>query len=243
MFYKHLLEIKYRIFFSFIAWSFLTINCYFFKETLLYLFVKCITDYNCDNKFYFLTTHVTEVFIIYLQLSYFIANQLTLFFVSYQFFVFISSGLYTFERLYISNTGITIFVCWIMMVLLLNYFIFPTSWDFFFKFQTFTLIQAIPFYFEAKLSECWAFYIVIYYISCFVYQLAIFFFIFLNLFKTNFFIVKKLRKIFYFAFLVIATFITPPDTLCQLIIGAVLTLAYELLLIHLLLKIELICFK
>ena len=48
-------------------------------------------------------TDVTEVFVTYLQLSYFIANQITFIFICYHIFVFISTGLYQFEYVYFKN--------------------------------------------------------------------------------------------------------------------------------------------
>lgn len=240
MIYKYLLEIRYRAFFSFIAWSFLILNCYFFKETLLYTFIKFSWIHNYNNTFYFLITDVTEVFVTYLQLSYFIANQITFIFICYQIFVFISTGLYQFEYVYFKNISIIILICWIVFVLILNKFIFPASWSFFLQSQIFVPVKTLTFYFEAKLSEYWIFYTTIYNISHFTYQLIVFFLIFLNLFKTNFLIVKKLRKVWYFAFFLVATCITPPDVLYQLLISICIIIIYELILIYLLLKVEFI---
>lgn len=243
MIYQYLLEIKYRAFFSFIAWSFLTINCYFFKETLLYIFIEFSSVHNDNDTFYFLITDVTEVFMTYLQLSYFIANQITFIFMCYQVFVFISTGLYQFEYIYFKNITLTILICWCMFILILNNIIFPASWSFFLQFQNFVLVQTLTFYFEAKLNEYWIFYKTVYHVCYFAYQLIVFFFIFLNLLKTNFLTIKKLRKVLYFAFLMIATCMTPPDVTHQVIISICIIIIYELILIYLLLKIEFINFK
>ena len=243
MIYKHLLEIKYRAFFSFIAWSFLVTNCYFFKETLLYVFIKFSSTPNCNNIFYFLITDITEVFMTYLQLVYFITNQITFIFIYYQIFTFVSSGLYKFEYNYLKRMSLMILVCWVVFVLILNHIIFPASWNFFLQFQNFVLVQTLTFYFEAKLNEYWLFYTTVYYMCFFAYQLMIFFFIFLNLFKTNFLIVKKLRKVLYFIFFLVATTITPPDVAHQLIFSICIIVLYEFFLANILLKIELINFK
>jgi len=240
MIYKYLLEIRYRIFFSFIAWSFLLLNCYFFKEILLFTFIKLSWIHNYNSPFYFLITEVTEVFVTYLQLSYFIANQITFIFICYQIFVFISAGLYQFEYVYFKNIGIISLICWVVFILILNNFIFPASWNFFLQSPNFFPVRTLTFYFEAKLSEYWTFYTTIYNISYFTYHLIVFFLIFLNLFKTNFLVVKKLRKVWYFAFFILATCITPPDVVYQLIISICIIIIYELILIYLLLKVEFI---
>lgn len=243
MIYKYLLEIKYRAFFCLITWSFLTLNCYFFKETLLYAFIKFSSTHGPSDMVYFLITNVTEVFVTYLQLSYFIANQITFIFICYQIFAFISGGLYRFEYIYLKRTSLVILIYWVIFIFLLNYTIFPVSWNFFLQFQNFIAVQNLTFYFEAKLDEYWTFYKTVYSLCSFVYQLLVFFWIFLNLFKANFLVIKKLRKIFYFAFFVTATCITPPDVTHQLITSICIIMVYELILIRILLKIEFINFK
>ena len=135
MIYKYLVEIKYRAFFSFIAWSFLTLNCYFFKETLLFGLIKVNSVHNSFETIYFLITGITEVFMTYLQLAYFTANQIAYLFFCYQFFAFLSTGLYRFEYFYFKNITIIILVGWVIFVLVLNYIIFPASWKFFLQFK------------------------------------------------------------------------------------------------------------
>jgi len=238
MFYKYLLEIKYRAFFSFIAWISLILNCYLFKETLLYAFIKFNSFYNNYEPTYFLVTSVTEVFTTYLQLSYFIANQVTFWFICYQIFIFISTGLHKFEHAFLKTTSIVIVICWVLFLWALNCVIFPVSWSFFLQFQNFMFAQNLTFYFEAKLNEYWIFYITIYHLGCFAYQQIVFFWILLSVFKTNFLLIKRLRKILYFIFFVIATVVTPPDVTHQLITSVCIIIIYELILISVLLKIE-----
>lgn len=238
MIYKYLVEIKYRAFFSFIAWSFLTLNCYFFKETLLFGLIKVNSVHNSFETIYFLITGITEVFMTYLQLAYFTANQIAYLFFCYQFFAFLSTGLYRFEYFYLKNITIIILVGWVIFVLVLNYIIFPASWKFFLQFQNFISPQNLTFYFEVKLNEYWVFYIAMYHLCYFVYQLIVIFWILLNLYKTHFLMIRRLRKILYFSFFVIATFITPPDVIYQLITGICMVILYELILIYILLKKE-----
>ena len=68
-------------------------------------------DSNKNSLLYFLTTDVAEVFIAYLQLSYYIANQITVIFISCQLLAFVSSGLYLFEYIYLKNIILAITIC------------------------------------------------------------------------------------------------------------------------------------
>jgi len=239
MIYKYLLEIKYRLFFSFVAWSFIMVNCYYFKETLLYVFMRFSIKPNNNNLLYFLTTDVAEIFIAYINLSSYVANQIAVIFICCQFFFFLSTGLHMFEYTYLKTILITTIVCWLMFVFVLNSFIFPTSWDFFLKFQEYLSSQNLTFYFEAKLNEYLIFYKSIYYLCNLIYQTIVLFFIILDLFKNNLLIVKKLRKIFYFSFFLLSTFITPPEVIYQITISICIILIYELITIHMILKTEL----
>jgi len=243
MIYKYLLEIKYRILFSVIAWSFMMVNCYYFKETLLYVFMGFSLKSNKNYLLYFLTTDVAEVFIAYIQLSYYVANQITMVFIYCQIFIFLSAGLYVFEYAYFKIIVVATIFFWVLFVFILNSFIFPTSWNFFLKFQEFLSFQNLTFYFEAKLNEYLVFYRSVFYLCSLIYQIVILFFIFLYLFKTNLLIVKKLIKIFYFLFLIVSTFLTPPEVIFQLIISICIIIIYELVTIHMIFKTELVKFR
>ena len=98
--------------------------------------------------------------------------------------------------------------------------------------------QNLTFFFEAKLNEYLVFYTSIFYLCNLVYQIIILFFIFLDLFKTNILIVKKLRKIFYFVFLICSTLLTPPEIIYQLMISICIVIIYELITIFLIFKAE-----
>ena len=240
MIYKYLLEIKYRFFFSLFAWIFVILNCYYFIVVLLYVFMRFSIKSNDTGLVYFLTTDVAEVFVAYAQLSYYIGNQMVLIFIYLQVFVFLSTGLYPFERSYFKAVMVITIVGWISCVLTINNLIFPTSWNFFLRFQEYLSFQNVIFYFEIKLNEYLKFYKSIYYLCTLLYQIIVLFFIFLDLFKTNLFIVKKLRKVFYLFFFIFSTFLTPPEVIYQLIISIFIIIMYELTIICVIFKNELI---
>lgn len=240
MIYKYLLEVKYRIFFSLIAWSFIVINCYYFKETLLYVFIKLSLSPNYTSLLYFLTTDVTEVFTVYVNLSYFIANQTIILFLGYQLFTFLSTGLYRFEYVYFKIVSITIALYWLSFIAILNVFIFPASWLFFLEFQEFLSIQNLTFYFEAKLNEYVTFYKSVYYLCNTIFQIIVVFFIILDLCKANLLILNKFRKVFYFVFFCFATVITPPDIVYQLLTSICIIIIYEITTVYIIFKNELL---
>lgn len=219
------------------------VNCYYSKETLLYVFMRFSFKSNQTNLLYFLTTDVAEVFIAYIQLSSYIANQITMIFLWWHSFLFLSAGLYKFEYIYWRNILITTLAFWTACIFMLNNFIFPISWNFFLRFQEYLLFQNLTFHFEVKLNEYLIFYKSIYYLCSLIFQAAVSFFIFLDLFRTNVFIIKKLRKIFYFLFFILSTFATPPEVIYQLAMGICTILIYELLIVYMIFKTKLSIFK
>ena len=61
----------------------------------------------------------------------------------------------------------------------------------------------------------------------------------LDLVKLNLFLIKKFKKICYFFFAILATFVTPPDVIQQLITGIFIIVIYELIIFNVIFKYEL----
>lgn len=243
MIYKYLLEIKYRAGFSLITWSFLVGNCYYFKETLLYVLMRSSFQSKKNNLLYFLTTDVAEAFMAYIKLSSYVANQITMMFLLYHSFLFLSAGLYKFEHAYGRLIITTTIFCWTTCIFMLNNFIFSTTWDFFLKFQEYLSFQNLTFHFEVKLNEYLIFYKSTYYLCNLIFQTVALFFVFLDLFRTNLPMIKKLKKFSYFSFFVLSAFVTPPEVSYQLVMSICLIFIYELVIFYMILRTELDSFR
>jgi Sec-independent protein secretion pathway component TatC len=152
--YTYYLEIKNRIFLSLICWLFVSIVCYFYKETLLFLFIS-FSNYGVltGSKPYFIFTDVTEIFSVYAQLIFFISNQILFIKLNYHVLMFLSLGLYKFEYTNLKFAFKVLLSSWIISIFLLNKFLMPLSWHFFLSFQDETHLKTISLFFEAKLSE------------------------------------------------------------------------------------------
>ena len=88
----------------------------------------------------------------------------------------------------------------------------------------------MPIFFEAKLKEYINFYINMYTLTLISFLGII---ILLQLIRTlslKLKSIKRIRKLFYFIFLILATLITPPDAISQLILTFLIALIYELIL-------------
>lgn len=224
MFKKYLLEIKNRSLLIFSAWFIAIITCYFYKNILLFLLIKFNFKLYDLELFYFITTNLSDVFSVCIQLSYFVSNQLLIFLVCYHFFMFLTPGLFKFEYILIKvsiNVGCLLFC---LSMLMLHLFILPTLCDFFFNFQ---INCGVKVFFESKITEYFIFYKNMYFLTMLIGQ--IFSLIILRLIfsgnKLSF--IKKSRKSLYLIFFIFSTFLTPPDIFSQIIIGLCLISFYE----------------
>lgn len=126
---------------------------------------------------------------------------------------------------------------------MLNNFIFSTTWDFFLKFQEYLSFQNLTFHFEVKLNEYLIFYKSTYYLCNLIFQTVALFFVFLDLFRTNLPMIKKLKKFSYFSFFVLSAFVTPPEVSYQLVMSICLIFIYELVIFYMILRTELDSFR
>jgi len=90
----YLLEIRNRIGLIILSWLLVFFVCYWYKETLLFLFVKPFIRLYSGAAYtsYFIATNLTEIFSSYMLISFFIVNQLVLFFAISQALFFFFAG-------------------------------------------------------------------------------------------------------------------------------------------------------
>jgi sec-independent protein translocase protein TatC len=226
MLFKYILEIKTRIFLITISWFLTTMVCYYHKETLLFLLIKSNTKLYCMNSFYFISTNLTEVFTVYLRLSYFVSTQLIVFVLLYHCLMFVAPALFITEYNILKQP---VFICLGFLftsILVFNTLLLPVIWAFFFSFIN-DSDNSINVFFEAKIIEYFAFYTTTYFGVVLIGQLFGVVLFMLNVVKNKHKFVRVTRKVFYVFFLLLATTITPPDVLSLLVTVLCFVLLYE----------------
>lgn len=176
---------------------------------------------------YFIFTDISEVFYVYLQLTFFVSNQIALLMLFYHSIIFLSSGLYKSEYEKLQFAFKVYILSWISSVLLLNKVIIPVSWDFFLSFQK---ADGIAFFFEAKIIEYLNYFTNLYYVCFLNCQLLAVITLLLNNYSKNINRIRKFRKLFYMLFVIFSTLTTPPDIISQVLMSASLITFYEILL-------------
>lgn len=225
-------EIINRIVLSIIVWLSIFLVSYLYKETLLYIIIKPSFFFFNFNSLYFISTELTEILTTYVKLSIFLSNQVGMTYGFYQVIIFISPGLYNFEY---KNLLIIIkfyIVLWVLITIILYYKLLPWSWEFFLSFQQTTLSNKnLQVYFEAKLSNYLTFFIDIYTICLINCQFVCVLFTYFYFIKKKLKFLKNYRKIVYFFSFIIASIITPPDVISQLILGILTIVIFEFVVI------------
>nr|YP_009829237.1 Sec-independent protein translocase [Codium fragile]QJC59755.1 Sec-independent protein translocase [Codium fragile] len=222
-YYKYYIEIKNRVFLLSTCWIFTLLTCYCYKETVLFI----VIDLSNYAEQYFIFTDISEIFYVYLQLTFFVSNQITLLMLLYHILLFLSSGLYRSEYEKLQFAFQIYIISWIGSIILLSKVIVPISWDFFLSFQK---TNGIAFFFEAKIIEYLNYFTNLYYICFLNCQLLAAITLLLNNYSKNINKIRKLRKLFYIIFVIFSTLTTPPDIISQILMSSGLIIFYEILL-------------
>ena len=228
-YYKYYVEIKNRSFLLLTCWLFTLLTCYFYKETILFILI----DSSNYAEQYFIFTDISEIFYVYLQLTFFVSNQITLLMLLYHSIVFLSSGLYKSEYEKLQFAFQVYILSWVCSMILLNKVIIPVSWDFFLSFQK---ADGIAFFFEAKIIEYLNYFTNLYYVCFLNCQLLAVITLLLNNYSKNINKIRRFRKLFYMIFVIFSTLTTPPDIISQVLMSISLITCYEILLFLSLLK-------
>ena len=237
--YKYYLEIKNRFVLVMLSWISAILVSYCFKEFLLFTVVKYNMHHSptsTQDMFYFIFTDVTEVFSVYIALIFFLSNQVLILSILYHLLMFIALGLYKSEYNYVKFVFKTSMFFFFLSVLVFNKIIFPFSWDFFLNFQNFVVLKSLTLHFEAKLSEYLNFYMIFYNICIFYFQTFVILILFFDYVKSELNVIKRLRKTFYYFFVIFSTLITPPDVFSQFFLSTSIVLSYEILMFCIIVK-------
>ena len=230
-YYKYYIEIKNRFSLLLTCWLFTLTTCYFYKETLLFILINS----SSYTEQYFIFTDISEIFYVYLQLTVFVSNQVTLLMLLYHNIIFLSSGLYKSEYEKLQFAFKVYIFSWVCSVILLNKVIIPVSWNFFLSFQE---ADGIAFFFEAKIIEYLNYFTNLYYVCFLNCQLLAVITLLLNNYSKNINRIRRFRKLFYIIFVIFSTLTTPPDIISQILMSASLITFYEVLLFLSILKIN-----
>ena len=233
--YSYILEIKNRCILIITSWFFSILFCYLYKEILFFLLVKTNKELYNKISFYFISTNLTEIFEVYLKVSYFFSIQVVLFLLTYHLFRFVCPALFLYEYNKLKNILAVSISFYLLSLVFFIKAILPLVWVFFFNFQNYSGYE-VNVFFEARLNDYLQFYIDVYILVIFIGQMFFVITVFLMFVPNKINFILKTRKIFYSSFLVIATLLTPPDVVSQIVLTILFISIYEFLVVLFFLK-------
>ncbi len=218
---EHLTELRDRLVRAFIAVGVGFVIAYCFKERLFdFLTAPLVTALGAGNKMIF--TGLPEAFFTYLKVSLLTGIVLATPVLFYEFWMFVSPGLYRSEKKFMIPVVI-LSVIFFMLGSSFGYFVvFPYGFQFFLGFSSDT-IQAMPSMkeylgFASKMLLAFGF--------VFELPLIITFMARMGLVSVDF--LKKNRKYAVLIFFTGSALITPPDVVTQIMMAIPLMILYEI---------------
>lgn len=222
-FTEHLTELRDRLIRCFIAVGVGFVLAYFFKEKLFQLLIAPLVQVMGEfenTKIIF--TGLPEAFFTYLKVSLLAGIVLSTPVLFYEFWMFVSPGLYRSEKKYFIPIVLLSLIFFILGSSFGYFIVFPYGFEFFLSFST-DVIQAMPsmreyLTFASKMLLAFGFVFELPLVLTFMARMGIVTVPFL----------KKNRKYALLLFFVGAAMITPPDVVTQVMMALPLMILYEI---------------
>ena len=200
---------------------------YAYKEQVIYMLGQ-----HQQNLFpYFISTGLTEIFLIFIKLSTFLAFYFSYPVLLIQIGFFIIPALYKYEYKIIRNYLLLSLSLYFFTTLIAYQYFLPYCWKFFSSFQMKANESIVSIHLETRISDYLSFFFEIFISLNIILHLLLIFLIFLHKFTLD--SIVTYRKLIYLLLLVFATALTPPDIISQLLTGSFFVVAFELFLFSL----------
>lgn len=222
-FTEHLGELRDRLIHAFIAVGVGFVVAYFFKEQLFdILTAPLVTAMEKSGNAKLIFTGLPEAFFTYLKVALLAGIILSTPVLFYEFWMFVSPGLYRQEKKYILPIIILSLIFFIAGASFGYFIVFPYGFQFFLGFTTET-IQAMP-----SMKEYLSFASKMLLAFGFVFELPLVLTFLSRMGLVTPAFLKKNRKYALLVFFVGAAMITPPDVVTQVMMAMPLILLYEI---------------
>lgn len=222
-FTEHLSELRDRLIRSAIAISVGFCIAYFFKEKLFEILtaplVKAIGD---DKNTQMIFTGLPEAFFTYMKIAFLAGIAASTPVLFYEFWMFVSPGLYRNEKKYLFPIVLLTFIFFIIGSSFAYFIVFPYGFQFFLGFSTESIHAMLSMKeylsFASKMLLAFGF--------IFELPLVLTFMARMGLVTVPF--LQKNRKYAILIFFIVAAILTPPDVVSQILMAIPLIILYEI---------------
>lgn len=218
--YSHFIELRYRLFYLLFSFCITFLVSYNNSFDLFFLILQ---PFVVSNNFIFI--NVAEAFSTTISISILISIHFILPFFIYHSWSFFIPGCFFHERQKIKKIIHFLFILLVIETIVILLVIIPEIFSFLSSFEIKTNLLTIEL--EPRIQSFVLFIFKLYFVILLVFQIPLIFFL---LFRYELLKNKKVsvyRKYFYFLFILLAAFFSPPDALYQLILAFLLTFLFE----------------
>lgn len=227
----HLVELRRRLIFCFIAWGLAFILCYGIAEEIFFFLVKPLANLFSaagQQERRLIYTGLTEAFTTYLKVAFFGGFILAFPFIATQVWFFVAPGLYQHEKRAFLPFLMATPVLFFLGAALAYYVVCPLAWQFFLSFEVPPSDGGLPIQLEARVSEYLSLVMKLIFAFGVCFQLPIL----LTLLAYNGTITRAQlqahRKYAFLGIVIVCALITPPDLLSPISLIVPIYGLYEL---------------
>lgn len=224
-FREHLLELKNRLIFLVVLFCIFFSVSYYFGDKIFDFIILPLREHVGDSR-KIIYTNLTEAFLTYVKLAAYSALLFSMPFIVLQAYLFISPGLYKFEKIVVGMALIFAPLLFLIGGFFVYYYVMPRAWEFFLSFETSN--SSIKLILEAKISEYVSLVIQLVFAFGLAFQMPIIMVILCALGLVSSFALQKKRRLAIVIIFIVAAFLTPPDVISQIALAIPLLLLYEI---------------
>ena len=228
----HLIELRQRMLYSFVALFMAFLICFFFAQALFDFLVQPLADILIEREGVrgarrLIFTDLTEVFFTHIKIAFFFGAFASSPIFLTHLWLFVAPGLYRNEKTALAPFLVASPILFFLGGALVYFVLFPLAWQFFLSFETMGGGDTLPIELEAKVSEYLSLVMRLIFAFGLCFQLPVLMTLLARVGLATSKGMAEKRKYAIVGVFIVAAVVTPPDPISQLSLAIPIILLYE----------------